>query len=333
MKAKNWIWGAGLLVVMVSLICIYSAARHKSDDKEYTQAFINHYRIFSLPLPAKVAFCGEEVPLDLFYVREALERELLVNVYWNSNLLMLLKRSCRWFPVIEPILKKNKVPCDFKYLALAESGFTLNVSPAGAAGFWQFIKTTGKKYGLEINADVDERYHVEKATQAACDYFLNAYSIFQNWTLTAACFNSGDSGMKRQVDFQGTDNYYDLALSAETARYIYRILALKLICESPQSYGYYLRMKDVYPPVPVYKIKVDTTISNLAQFAKLNKVSYKVLKEFNPWLRSRKLNNPERKTYEITFPQQGFLSNSRLIELFSSPDTMLTNVNVVNYNQ
>lgn len=331
MKEKNWIWWAGVLMVVVSLAFIYSAARHKSDDNEYTRAFTNHYRIFSLPLPAKVAFCGEEVPLDVFFVREALERELLVNVYWNSNMLMLLKRSCRWFPVIEPILKKNKIPDDFKYLALAESGFTLNVSPAGAAGFWQFIKTTGKNYGLEINADVDERYHVEKATQAACDYFLHADSIFHNWTLTAACFNSGDSGMKRQVDFQGTDNYYELALNPETARYIYRILALKLICESPQTYGYYLRMKDVYPPVPVYKIRVDTTISNLAQFAKFNKVSYRTLKEFNPWLRSRKLNNPGRKSYEITLPQQGFLFYSSLVELFSSPDTMLTDLNMVKY--
>ena len=319
-----------VLIALAGLF-VYSAAKHYIDDKMYRQAFHNNYRIFSIPLPAKVDFCGEDVPLDLFYVKEGLERELLVNVYWNSSTLLMLKRAHRWFPVIEPILKRNRVPDDFKYLALAESGFTLTVSPAGAAGFWQFIKTTGLQYGLEINNEVDERYHVEKATQAACEFFLKGDSIFNNWTLTAAAFNMGEAGLKNQLDFQKETNYYHLALNQETSRYLFRIIAIKLICTFPSRYGYYLRLKDLYPSIQTYQVIIDSGMTNLSEFAKTNKVSYKILKEFNPWLRDRRLNNKSGKTYHISLPVKGFTSYSKLFERMKNADSILIDTNSVNF--
>jgi len=318
-------------LIVLSGLFIYSATRHYIDDKMYQQAFTNNYRIFSVPLPSKVDFCGEDVPLDDFFVREGLEKELLVNVYWNSSTLLMIKRSYRWFPVIEPILKKNHVPDDFKYLALAESGFTLTVSPAGAAGFWQFIKATGTQYGLEINNEVDERYHVEKATQAACDFFSHADSIFHNWTLSAAAFNMGEAGLKNQIEFQKVNNYYDLLLNQETSRYIYRIIALKLICSFPSRYGYYLRLKDLYPGIPTYRVKIDSGTSNLYEFAHANQVTYKILKEFNPWLRDRRLNNKSGKPYQITLPVKGFTSYKKLLENMKNADSILIDTNKVNF--
>lgn len=319
-----------VLIALTGLF-VYAAAKHYVDDKVYKQAFHNNYRIFSIPLPTRVDFCGEDVPLDEFYVKEGLERELLVNVYWNSSTLLMLKRTYRWFPVIEPILKRNHIPDDFKYLALAESGFTLSVSPAGAAGFWQFIKATGLQYGLEITNEVDERYHVEKATQAACDFFHRADSIFNNWTLTAAAFNMGEAGLKNQLDFQKENNYYYLALNQETSRYLFRIIALKLICSFPSRYGYYLRLKDLYPYIPTYQVKIDSGMTNLSEFAQTNKVSYKILKEFNPWLRDRRLNNKSGKTYQISLPVKGFTSYNKLFGSMKNADSILIDTNSVNF--
>jgi membrane-bound lytic murein transglycosylase D len=319
-----------ILIVLTGLF-VYSATKHYIDDKLYRQAFHNNYRIFSVPLPARVDFCGEDVPIDVFYVKEGLERELLVNVFWNSSTLLMLKRTYRWFPVIEPILKKNEIPDDFKYLALAESGFTLSVSPAGAAGFWQFTKATALQYGLEINNEVDERYHVEKATQAACDFLLHADSIFNNWTLAAAAYNMGEAGLKNQIDFQGVNNYYHLALNQETSRYLYRIIALKLICNFPSKFGYYLRLKDLYPFIPTYQVKVDSSLTNLSKFAHRKNISYKVLKEFNPWLRDRRLNNKSGKAYKISLPVKGFESYNKLIGNTKNADSILIDTNIVNF--
>ncbi len=253
-------------------------------------------------IPQKLFFCNEAVPLERLDVRESLDRELLVNTFWHSQTYLLIKRANRYFPVIEPILKEQGIPDDFKYLALIESGFTNVVSPAGAAGFWQFIKATGEKYGLIIDDEVDERYNLEKATTAACNYFKNSYALYKNWTLTAAAFNMGDNGMLNQIKNQKVSNYYDLYLNTETARYVYRILAIKIICENPAASGFTIEKEDLYPKVRTTHIAIDSAISDLAQFALDKGITYKMLKDFNPWLRKPSLTNKLKNKYLISIP-------------------------------
>ncbi len=286
---------------------IFSRMIEKNTDEIYYKAFQKYNKVFSAEIPSKLDFCGENVPLNIYYVREGLERELLVNTFWHSNTMLMLKRAYRWFPIIEPILKKNGIPDDFKYLALIESSFLNVVSPANAAGFWQFVKATGQKYGLEINEEVDQRYDLEKATDAACKYLKSNYNYLNNnWTLAAAAYNMGEFGLKRSAEYQKKDNYYDLFLNDETSRYLYRILAIKLIHKRPTKYGFYLRIKDLYSPIPYKTVSVDTSITNLVDFALYNNVSYKILKDFNPWLRSKQLTNKEKKVYSIKIPLKGY---------------------------
>ncbi|MCX6229978.1 MAG: lytic transglycosylase domain-containing protein [Bacteroidetes bacterium] len=292
---------------------IYSSHYEKNSDENYKKAFQTNYRIFSVEVPEKLAFCNEAVPLKIYYVREALDRELLTNTYWQSNTILMLKRAYRWFPVIEPILKKNNIPEDFKYLALIESSFLNVVSPSNAAGFWQFIKPTGQKYGLEITEEVDERYNLEKATEAACKFINTTYGMFDNWTLAAAAYNMGESGVKRAIESQNVSTYYDLYLNEETSRYVYRILALKIICTQPVKYGYYLRIKDLYPPIPYETVKIDSSISSLVTFAKNHNITYRILKDFNPWLRNKQLSNKAKKMYEIKIPKAGFDNYDNLL--------------------
>lgn len=274
-----------------------------NQDESYKNQFKKDYRIFSVNIPENVEFAGEKLPIENFDVRERLDRELLVNTYWQSQTLLWIKRSNRWLPVIADILKKNNIPEDFKYLALIESGFTNAVSPKGAAGFWQFIESTAKTYGLTINDEIDERYHVEKSTQAACKYFKEAYSQFNNWTLVAASFNMGTNGLARQVEKQKAKKFYDLVLNDETSRYIFRIVAAKEIISRPDEYGFMVRSKDLYPRIPHQTIKIDTTVSSLVDFAQNLNINYRLLKILNPWLRSDKLSNESRKLYEIKIPK------------------------------
>ena len=236
-------------------------------------------------------------------VRERLDRELLVNTYWQSNALLMIKRSAKYFPVIEPILKKYGVPDDFKYLAVIESGLTNAVSPAGASGFWQLMKATAKELNLEVNENVDERYHLEKATEAACKYLLKAKERHGTWTMAAAAYNAGSYGMEKQLDRQKVENYYNVLLGEETGRYVFRILAMKEIIENPKGYGFLLEPKDYYKPIPVTKVAVDTAVTDFADFAKRYNLNYKVLKIHNPWLREAHLNNTSGKRYEIALPE------------------------------
>ncbi|PID91321.1 MAG: murein transglycosylase [Bacteroidetes bacterium] len=259
-----------------------------------------------LPIPADVNFAGEPVPIDLFDVREALERELLSNAYFHSQTIRLLKLSNRFFPEIESILKQNLVPDDFKYLAVAESNLSQAVSPAKAVGFWQLMKGTAIDYGLEVDAEVDERYHIGKSTEVACKYLIESYQRYGNWTMTAASYNMGRRGIDRQIDRQKKMNYYDLLLNPETARYIYRVVALKLIFENPEAYGFQLAEEELYPVIPVKVLKVDTTVTHFADFAALHGTNYKLLKYLNPWLRDVKLSNSRRKSYEILVPANDF---------------------------
>ena len=299
------------VTLIIVKLFIFNSPKNNSDI-EYQKYFNRYYKVLSPEIPKELDFAGEKVPLDLFYVRESLDKELILNTYWQSRTLLLLKRANRWFPVIEPILKENGVPDDFKYMAAIESELENQVSNVGASGIWQFMKETGQKYGLEINDYVDERYHLEKSTLAACNYLKNAYKIYGNWTLAAASFNAGENGISSRIDYQKADNFYNMNFPPETARYIYRILAIKLILENPTKYGYYLRTKDLYPAVPTYTVDVDSSISDLAEFAVSNKENYKILKEFNPWLRKPNLVNKSHKKYSIRFPQEGFLYYSKL---------------------
>lgn len=311
-----------ILIVGIAGIFLHFTGTKSDKDKEYKEAFTTNTRFYSVPLPETIDFAGEKVPLDLYFVREGLDRELLVNTYWHSNTMLTLKRAGRYFPMIEPILKKNGVPDDFKYLALIESGLMNVVSPANAAGFWQFLDKTGRQYGLEVTSEVDERYHFSKSTEAACKYLKDAYKTFGNWTQAAAAYNAGQSRISRESERQLVDNYYEMYLNAETARYIYRILAVKLIFEDPTAYGYFLRNKDLYPVVPVNSYKVDADITNLVNFAKEKNSTYRILKEFNPWLRTDQLKVPSGKTYVIELPDKSWLQQNKLIEGLDDPDAI-----------
>jgi len=212
-------------------------------DAKYQDHIEENYKVFSLATPEDVTFGGVEVPLDKFGVKEKLDRELLVNTYWHSNSFLVFKRANRWFPIIEPILAKNNIPDDFKYLAVIESGLTNAVSPAGARGFWQFMDATGKSYGLEISNEVDERYDVLKATQAACEYLQNSYDKYGDWALVAASYNMGMGGVNAQLNKQQVESYWDLMLNSETGRYVYRILAVKEILNNGSNYGFVVVQK------------------------------------------------------------------------------------------
>jgi hypothetical protein len=220
----------------------------------------------------------------------------------------MFKRASRWFPVIEPVLKKNGIPDDFKFLALAESNLSNVVSSSGAEGFWQFLKPTGQKYGLEITEEVDERYNMEKSTEAACQYFLEAFQQYKSWTLVAASFNRGIDGVNKAIEKQHKTDYYNLFVVDETARYVYRILAMKQIYKNPVKYGFYLKQDDFYPPLNTYTVSVDSSITDLPAFAEKQKINYRVLREFNPWLRRYSLTNKSGKKYVLTLPMDGSLS-------------------------
>lgn len=291
-----------ILIVGLLFVLFTQGTRDENEDKQYVQAFQNGYNVYAVPIPADIAFAGEKPPLDDPDVLERLDREMHVNTYWQSNSLLMFKRANKYFPVIEPILKKNGIPDDFKYLALIESGLTNVVSPSGAVGFWQIMKTTGQEYGLEITSEVDERYHVQKATEAACKYLLDAKSRFGTWTMAAASYNMGMGGLEKQLERQEASSYYDVLLNSETARYVFRILAVKAIMEQPEMYGFHFREKDLYQPDQNRNIAIDSSVTNFAAFARKFNISYKTLKYYNPWLRQSYLTNKSGKTYKIAVP-------------------------------
>ncbi|MGO3707073.1 MAG: lytic transglycosylase domain-containing protein [Mesonia hippocampi] len=269
-------------------------------------SLVKDYNVYALPIPQSINFAGEPVPVENPDIKERLDREFLVNTYWQSNGLLLVKRAHKYFPIIEPILEKNGIPDDFKYLAIAESGLMQVVSPAGATGVWQIMKATGREYGLEINDNVDERYHIEKATEVACQYLKEAKEKFGSWTLAAASYNAGRAGIERQQERQEVEDYYDLLLNTETGRYVFRIVALKEILSNPAKYGFNFTEKDMYQYIPTKEISVDTAVTNFASFAKEFGINYKILKIHNPWLREAHLNNKSRKTYQLKIPQKGY---------------------------
>jgi len=263
-------------------------------------------KVYALHLPDTIDFAGESFPILSPDLRERFDRELLVNTYWQSNMMLLLKRSNKYFPLIERVLKEEGVPCDFKYLAVIESGLENVISPAGAKGFWQIMRNTGKEYGLEINNNVDERYHIEFSTKVAAKYLKKAKENFGSWTLAAAAYNRGISGIQGKLANQKAENYFDLFLGEETSRYVFRIFAVKEIIENPTKYGYIFKKTDLYKNIPVRIYGLDTPINNIASFAKKMGVNYKILKIHNPWLIQNHLNNKSRKYYEIAIPEEGY---------------------------
>ena len=271
---------------------------------------IEDYNVFALPMPEQLDFSQEPLPLFMPDIKERMDRELLVNTYWQSNGLLLFKRAHKFFPILEPILESYGIPEDFKYLALIESGLQQVTSPAGAKGFWQIMKSTGKEYGLEINSNVDERYNIKLSTQVACQYLLKAKEKFGSWTLAAASYNAGMSRIASELERQSVSDYYDLLLGEETGRYLFRIVALKEIMSHPKKYGFNFEDKDLYDYAPTYDIEIDTAVADFVQFSQDFGINYKQLKRHNPWLREEFLNNKSRKKYKIELPDPNYYSRN-----------------------
>ena len=306
---KNILAGIGL--VATTAVCVQAVQQDDDTQRidpeiKKTDKLVNDYNVYAIPLPETLDFAGEPVPLDNPDIRERLDRELLVNTYWQSNGLLLIKRAAKYFPIIEPIIEEEGLPDDFKYLAVIESGLTQAVSPARATGFWQILRSTGRELGLEVNDNVDERYNIELSTRAACKYLKNSKENLGSWTLAAAGYNAGNAGMSRRLDQQNVNGYYDLLLGEETGRYVFRILALKQILADPERYGFNFKKEHLYEEVPSYKVKVDTVVTDFVQFAEHFGINYKILKLHNPWLREDHLNNASRKEYQIEIPKEGY---------------------------
>ncbi len=299
-----------MLVVLVASTFVF-AVQQKEEKEEVPELTVvepvkEKTNVKALAIPDNLTFAGEAVPVDDPEIKERMDRELLVNTYWQSNALLLMKRASKFFPIIEPILKKNNIPDDFKYLAIAESGLQQVVSHAGATGFWQIMRQTGKEYGLEINKNVDERYHIEKATEVACRYLKASKKRFGNWTLVAASYNAGVYGVSKRLKAQKVNDYYNLLLGEETGRYVFRIIAIKEILSNPKKYGFAIESKDLYDPVPCFEVEVNKAVVNFADFANKHEINYKILKMHNPWLREPHLNNASGKKYMIKIPNKGY---------------------------
>ncbi len=301
-----------ILILSVVIIGIFfiNADKFSNDIKkkpsstnDSVKSTSDTYKIKALKIPKNLVFAGEKVELTKTDIKERIDRELLVNTYWQSNALLWIKRTHKYFPIIEPILKEKGVPDDFKYLAVIESDLRNVTSPAGAKGMWQMLKDAARENGLEVNDNVDERYHLEKATRAACDYLIVAKNRLGSWTLAAAAYHAGNFGIEKRLKEQNVDSYYDVLAGENTERYIPRIVAAKEILSSPEKYGFIFDKEDLYSIKPTYSVKVDTVISNIAQFAIKFNTNYKELKMYNPWLRENKLNNKSRKVYEIKIPK------------------------------
>lgn len=311
-KINYYILSGFIILIALNVFVLFSALKNKDDVEKNNNGKSSIANTVAIEIPDKADFAGEQVPLDRFDIREAFDKELVINVYYNSSTLFYFKKANRWFPIIEPILKRHNIPNDFKYLALIESGFNLNSSSAGASGYWQIMKETGKGNGLEINEEVDERYNVEKSTEMACRYLRDAYETYNSWTMAAAAYNMGKGNLNINIKNQKVSNYYELYLNDETARYVFRILAAKTILNNPEKYGYSYDKNDLYPSIPTNEVTVDSSIKSITDFAATYGLSYKMLRIFNPWLRKPFLNNKEKKTYIITIPDKNSLNYSIL---------------------
>lgn len=304
-----------LISSSIVIIAVALGFKQSGVEDEIAVTSDSIYTVRPFTIPELVTFAGERMPLENFDTRESLEREILTNAYRHSSTILIIKKANRFNPIIEKILAKNGIPDDFKYLVAAESEYNNVISPAGATGFWQIMPQTGKEQGMEINSVVDERYDIEKSTQFACDYFKKSYEKFGNWTMVAASYNGGRAGLDLQIEIQNQNNYYDLLLNEETARYIFRVVAYKFIISDPRSYGFNLKEEDLYPEMKYYEVKVDTSISDISKFAGQFNTNYKLLKYLNPWLRKPYLTPKPNKAYTIKIPAEGMRNLDRTVIL------------------
>ena len=259
----------------------------------------------SFPIPQKVQFAGQTISLQRYDFQERYDREQIVIAYNHSVSLLQIKRAQKYFPIIEPILKENGIPTDFKYLAVIESNLDIRAySAAKAAGFWQLLPKTAEQFGLEVNDQIDERYHIEKSTHAACKYLKSAYIKYKSWTTTAISYNAGMGRISEELDKQQVSEGLDLLLSSESGRYIFRLMAMKRFLENPEYFGYKVEKDDFYQPVKTQNVLLADSVGNWTDWAKQYKISYLQLKDANPWLRDRNLSNPNKKQYSLVIPIQ-----------------------------
>jgi hypothetical protein len=302
-KSKFYYFLSGV-VFSIGIVFILSSlffTQNNPSAEDYPQG----YRIISPKIPDYLEFAGERIPTENFDVSERIEREFITNTYWHSSTILAIKRANRWFPVIEPILAKNNIPDDFKYLCVAESLLDNVISPVGATGFWQFMEAAGEKYGLEISGQVDERYNVEKSTEAACKYLQDSYNMFGSWISAAASYNMGQEGMTNQRERQKAENYFNLVLNYETSRFVGRIVAFKYIMQDPPQFGFNIKKDDLYEPLKYYEVTLKNSVGDFADFASAYGINYYTLKMFNPWLRENYLQNNSGINYTIKLPEEG----------------------------
>ena len=298
-----------VIVVLISQSCVKNEESIETPrvtiDNPPLGELAGHAIANSLPIPDTMSFAGELVPLHIPDVVERLDRELHINTYWHNNTIFLIKHANRWLPQMEPILKEHGIPDDFKYLTAIEGSFRNDESPAGAVGFWQFKKDTGKEFGLEVTKEVDERYDPIKSTVAACKYLNRAHKKFGNWTNVAGSYNRGMAGLQRALTHQSDSNYYNLLLNEETSRYVFRILAIKEIIENPAKYSFNIEEEHLYQEEKVRYVEVTESIKDLVQWSIDQGINYKLLKRHNPWLRKDKLTVKKGKSYQIAIPVGG----------------------------
>ena len=310
MKKKNAIITISVLSALLIATVSFAVSQIVKDEEPKPNYYTN--KITSPYIPERLEFAGESVPLDVYWVHEGLDRELIINCYQHSKTLRIFKLSARVFPVVEQILKEEGVPEDFKYLCVAESGLENVTSPAGAGGYWQFIASTARKFGLTVTDDIDERCNLEKSTRAACKYLKSCKSQFGSWTLAAVAYNRGEGGLQKAIDHQGVNNYWDLWLNSETSRYLYRILAFKLMFENPQLYGVEICPAEMYQTIPCKEVKVTSSIPDLVEYAKKENVTYKELRDLNPWIKNTKLVVSDSKGYTLKIPEKSKAKNKTL---------------------
>ena len=313
MRRFNWSLLLSVVAVAIGLVSICCqvfifSKRVPSPEAEYRGMINEHLQNFSAPLPDSLSLCGQVVPLDNVFVREALDRELTAIMYQHSSTFLVLKRSWRFFPEIERLLAEFGAPEDLKYLAVAESALNDVTSPAKASGFWQFMPATAKEHGLEVNAEWDERYDLRKSTKAAVQFLKAVHGRLGDWALTCAAYNCGEAGVRAKMKQQECRSYWELAINSETARYVYRILAYKILMQNPQQYGFYVRKKDCHQPLEHNEVVVDSSISNMAAFARKLGCPYKYFLRINPCVRSNKLTNKSGRKYVFRTLKENSLS-------------------------
>ncbi len=295
-----------LFLVIIPLLTFCSNANSVDNQPVFdnNSTFVQDIKL--PPIPTAISFAGEEVPLHYFDVRESLQREVTSLSYLHGTMIYIMQLDNRYGPQIKEILAQEGVPEDFYFLCIAESSLQPLVSPANAAGYWQFLAATAREYGLVVDSEVDERYNIEKSTRAAAAYFKKAKNEFGSWTMAAASFNTGFSNVRYRMNIQTQENYYYTQFVEETGRYVFRALAFKTILSDPSRYGFNLSKEDLFPPLKYTEVKVSGTINNWSDFAAEHGTNFKLLKMYNQWIRSNKMENRQRRTYTVLVPEKGF---------------------------